>query len=872
MTTTPIELVLSKLPDAKKNGNGWAACCPAHDDNVPSLSIAEGDDGRVLLLCHTGCSIEKICESLGLQVRDLMPGNLYAMYRSTEPPNFREKQQYRRQDSEKPKGSTYQTIDEAIKSLDQMMASQEGRRADVWRYVDANGDLVAAVVRYDQPTPEGEKQRKTFRPVSKHSDGWKISDPPDVWPLYQLADLVDADQVYINEGEKAADAASSIGLIATTSAHGSGSAHKSDWSPLVGKHCFILPDNNDAGANYAAAVKKELEELSPPAHVTVVELPDLPDGGDIYDWIEARKSNKPESLKEEIESLAEATDSAPLSDGPPPVPLNTIRVPPMRSDILDGWLSDMVEAVSQATETPRELPTLIGIGVLATACQKRFTVMPEEDYFEPLNIWGACVLPSGHRKSAVVVRMNRPLFDWQEAQARLLEPKIKRIESERTTAEVRIKALRQKAGRQQEKFKYEEIRKEIEELEDDLPEIPICPVLFTADVTPEHLGTMLSQQGERMSILSDESGIFDLMAGRYSNGIPNLDVWLQSHSGTPVRVDRGCRPPVYCRHPALTISISPQPDVLRGLASHKEFRGRGLLARFLYCLPVSKIGYRTLEHKAVPKRVSDAYAEAINAILDSPVAVTDDGVEHPRVLKFSKAAWKLWKSEAKRAEIDMRPGGRFEHMTDWAGKYPGAVARIAGLLHVAEHVERSLEHLTVAEATMARAIKLGSLLAEHALLAFDLVGCDPAWEGSRMVWSWIEREKEPQFCKRDCWHPLRGTFKRVVDIDPSLEVLVETGHINRQKSPRKGPGPKGEWFEVNPVVVEAWKSGSNYYPKIDDQNDRIVEPTNETWADGEESGHSGHHSGDIANAVEKSGQLGHDSEDLVNNDEWGQVP
>ena len=51
---TPVERVLSKLPEAKRNGKGWHARCPAHDDRQPSLSIAEGDDGRALMHCHAG--------------------------------------------------------------------------------------------------------------------------------------------------------------------------------------------------------------------------------------------------------------------------------------------------------------------------------------------------------------------------------------------------------------------------------------------------------------------------------------------------------------------------------------------------------------------------------------------------------------------------------------------------------------------------------------------------------------------------------------------------------------------------------------------------------------------------------------------------
>jgi hypothetical protein len=59
---------------ARRSARGWLARCPAHDDRSPSLSIAEGDDGRILLHCFAGCSLESIVAALGLTMRDLFKG------------------------------------------------------------------------------------------------------------------------------------------------------------------------------------------------------------------------------------------------------------------------------------------------------------------------------------------------------------------------------------------------------------------------------------------------------------------------------------------------------------------------------------------------------------------------------------------------------------------------------------------------------------------------------------------------------------------------------------------------------------------------------------------------------------------------------
>ena len=68
-----VQGVLDILDGVSETSNGWQACCPAHDDEHPSLSIAEGTDGRVLLYCHAGCDIESIVDALGLAKRDLFP-------------------------------------------------------------------------------------------------------------------------------------------------------------------------------------------------------------------------------------------------------------------------------------------------------------------------------------------------------------------------------------------------------------------------------------------------------------------------------------------------------------------------------------------------------------------------------------------------------------------------------------------------------------------------------------------------------------------------------------------------------------------------------------------------------------------------------
>jgi len=74
--STTIEAILSNLNKVKKSGDGWIACCPAHDDKNPSLKISIGDNGNTLFHCKAGCTAEQICTAIGIQVKDLFPQSL----------------------------------------------------------------------------------------------------------------------------------------------------------------------------------------------------------------------------------------------------------------------------------------------------------------------------------------------------------------------------------------------------------------------------------------------------------------------------------------------------------------------------------------------------------------------------------------------------------------------------------------------------------------------------------------------------------------------------------------------------------------------------------------------------------------------------
>ncbi len=496
----------------------------------------------------------------------------------------------------------------------------------------------------------------------------------------------------------------------------------------------------------------------------------------------------------------------PQDEWPELVPLDAPNLPRLDLAYLPDWAGDYASAVAADTETPQELAAGMVLAACATAAARRLRVMVRQGYFEPCNLWVVVALPPGNRKSAVQSAATAPLIAWERDQAAILEPEIKRIASERKTLEARAKEKRNKAAKEKGNIEADDLAREVADIEANLPEIPIQPQIWTSDATPERLGALLPEHGECMAWLSSEGGVFDILQGRYSNGIPNLDLVLKAHSGDAERVDRGSRPPVFLKSPRLTIGLSPQPDVLRGLAANPGFRGRGLLGRFLYLLPPSPLGYRDLQSNPVPEGVRDAYAAGLRAMLDWKPLADEHGEERPHLLRLSEEAYAEWYEFAKAIEAQMRPGRELEHFTDWAGKAPGAAARLAGVLHGIKHAHGAPWETAIAADTMTAALEIMAVITRHSIAALDMLGADPTIAAARLVWDWIERGRRDCFTVREAFNALRGTFPRVAKLREALEALAERGYLEVNEPLRDGPGrPPSPLVQVRPEIVRDWQ-------------------------------------------------------------------
>jgi putative DNA primase/helicase len=276
--------IAQRCKGARLHGERWQVCCPAHEDHTPSLSITPGSD-RVLLKCFAGCPPEAIMQALGLTMADLF----------VDPPHTNGHKQL----------------------------------ADTYEYYDAHGTLLFQVLRLEWW--EGGRKKKIFpqrHPDPVHPGAYLNGIDGVERVLYNLPHVLQAveagETIYIAEGEKDVKRLLALGLTATCNPMGVGKWLDAYSPSLRGAEVVIFPDHDVAGHTHAAQVAQSLAGIA--ARVTVVPLPDLPEKGDVSDWLAAGGTR--DGLLALVTAL-QTPGAPPPSAGPIVIDMETVQTRPI---------------------------------------------------------------------------------------------------------------------------------------------------------------------------------------------------------------------------------------------------------------------------------------------------------------------------------------------------------------------------------------------------------------------------------------------------------------------------------------------------------------------------------------------------------------
>lgn len=428
-------------------------------------------------------------------------------------------------------------------------------------------------------------------------------------------------------------------------------------------------------------------------------------------------------------------------------------------------------------------PGMVGpavLAIVATGAQKKYSIHPLEDWYEPANLYITIIAEPSERKSPTMKEILLPVYEYETEENEETAPKITAYNMKKKVLENRIEsAVRSlsKSGKQKNDEKYLDMG-DLDTLQTELANLEeVYPVrLVVDDVTMEVLAKLLGENKERIGVMSTEGGIFNILAGRYSEKTV-IDIILKAYSGDKFSQDRLGRKGQALNSPLVTMLLYVQPIVIREVMENSEFMGRGLNARFLYSIPPSAIGKRRYRVMKISDVERMDYVDAIKRLYAIPVP------DKPKVIELDVDADK--KAEAFFYEVEKEMADASSEFKAWLGKIHGTTMRIALSLHCLEFIEESEFHKVSGE-TMENAIEMAKYFKAHAETAYNIMGLmdPPEIKSAKYIMKRIDSTGQMEITVRDLVELCKG--KKSMDtrekLIPGIRCLIEHGYIRVQKA------------------------------------------------------------------------------------------
>lgn len=793
----PLQFVLCRLKRVKRCRDGYVASCPVtthgkgRGDRNPSLSIGLGSDGQVLLTCHAGCSRDAILAAMGLTSRDLYPRKDSLHVRRKRKPRM-----------------FYDSIDSAILALLRDPKLRGGREKHRYSYHTAEGELAFIVLRFNFE----DGREKTFRPLHPVDDRWAIGDPPGLLPLYRLPDLREAGRIYIFEGEGPVDAAYPLGLTSTTSAHGSKSAHNTDWSPVRGKEIVVVPDNDNPGRAYARTVAEILLRLG--CQVKIVELPGLPESGDIVDFVEARDSRESQEVRGMIETIVDAVpyeqtsranESDPLDQwsDPQPLPGELPPVLPFGSELLPEALRPWIQDIADRVQCPPDFPAVAVMVALAAVVGRRVGIRPKQkdDWVVVSNLWGGVIGRPGILKTPAVQEALKPLLRLEVDAKREFGGLCEEHTVKQLVAQARRKVAAKdiekavKNGSDAESVARTSLKGEIE--------VPTRQRYVTNDCTVEKLGELLKENPNGLLAFRDElTGFLRSLDKDGQEGARAfyLEAWNGTGRFTYDRIGRGTID-IEAACVSILGGIQPGP-LLAYLRSAVAGGGAddGLIQRFqLLVWPDVSKEWRNVDEWPDIDAKDNAYAVFTRLSDLNPAAV---GAEHDKLerdgipfLRFDSEAQRLFDEWRAALEQKVRSGTEHPAIESHLAKYRSLIPALALLSHLADG-----DVGPVGPAALERAIRWSRYLESHARRIYAAVIHPDIAAAKALTQRILAGHVKDGFSLRDIYrHGWTGLSARE-DAERAVTALCDFDWLNEVKE--KTAGRSRTRYFINPKIHE----------------------------------------------------------------------
>jgi hypothetical protein len=766
-------LFCSKLEQVKHNNNSIVAICPSHNDKSPSLT-ASCNSEKILVKCQAGCSFDAVVSALGMEQTQF----------------FAPKE----------------------KLLSKKIVAR-------YRYEDKEGNHVMDVVRF---------KPKNFRPRKPDGD-WNLDGITRVpYRLPQmLAGIKEGRAIIIVEGEKDVEAATNIGLVATTFAGGAGKWRKeySKWFQEAKVIC--LPDNDHAGRKGMDIIASKIIKVA--KSVLWLELPDIPEKGDLSDWLNIPDNDKnafellvsnapqwdPNSLNITLADL-ELGERLNILNGVNEIWLEPREISPellpvdrLTSELLPSPLRDWLLDISHRMQVPLDFPTGACVVVMSSIIGTRLSICPKKkDPWQVVpNLWGGLIQKPSQLKSPPVKEVLRPMKELETEAFKKFEVDNIEYLKEARKFEMRQKILEKNMETALKKNNSSEISNveiELEELESNPPKEPKLRRYQTQDTTIEKLQDMLRENPQGIFIFRDELNGFLMKMkkdGHDEDEDFHIEGWAGDGSFTLDRIGRGTvRSELICE--SIFGTIQPTRIIPHIRETKSDTKNSGFIQRFQIMLYPDSDNWEYIDkspNNAAARRAFNCFKEIANMDFRNLKGCISEDNKIP-YMRFSEEAQELfiaWLHELqeKLSNHDDSPVIR-EHF----GKYRSLMPSLAlqfHLIDIADGMSSSPVSLSAAQMAADWCEYLESHSRRIYGMAEDITARAAGILANRIRAGKLDNNFTAREVQRKSWELL--TEKEVVN--GAIQDLVEANWLREIKFTitKKGGRAKVE-YEINPQI------------------------------------------------------------------------
>lgn len=516
---------------------------------------------------------------------------------------------------------------------------------------------------------------------------------------YRLPQLLDADTVYLPEGEADVHTLEQWGLVASCNPFGAGSSDLyREWlSYFRNRHIVILPDNDVAGRKHAAAVASILFNAA--ASIRIVELPELPEKGDVTDWWklggtlerfrELTAAAPPITLAELTnlrvrwrlpEEQGRVNARADVShDWPHPEPIQSELPPvePFSEDLLPESFRPLVADVTQRMQVPMDYAAVVMVLCLAGTVNRRATIQPkahDTTWVIVPNLWGGIIAPPGFKKSPVIHAATRPLDQIQAEWRRQYEDALEEFGRDNEEYELKRSAWRDKYKAAAKAGKAGPDRPE------EKPEEPKLQRLIVNDATFEALHQTMNENPAGLLVILDElTGWWSQLDrhGREGERAFYLQAWNGDTGHTIDRIGRGT---IHVEACCVSMLGGIQPGRLRSYLVDALADGPsndGLIQRFQVL-----VWPDTTKESDYVDRAPDSAAEQLVARIFRKLLKMNP--EDPSLFRFESDAQELFNEWYRELEAKIRGDELHPALISHLAKYRSLMPSLALLFELAE--------------------------------------------------------------------------------------------------------------------------------------------------------------------------------------------